>query len=422
VIACCGVLLTGAAALFVPAPAELAAPRESPPLDGGSLPETLSETGLFASVEGLIPVEGFYEYELNLPFWSDGASKRRWIMLPAGARVEARRDHETWALPEGTVLLKHFETVGGRRLELRVLVMSPGGMASGGTYRWRADGQDADLVRDAASEPVSITGEEETRPWHYLVPADCAKCHTPEAGGALGITTAQLNRETAGPDQGPSNQLQTWKERGVLAGDIDPAGLPRFAGADDELAPVETRARAWLAVNCAMCHRPGVAPAGLDLRFDTPLERQGLVDARVRLDLGIDRARMIAPNDPWRSMTVHRVEQLDGNRMPPLAYERVDVTGARLLREWIASLGGPPVLQPPRITPVSGTGGLPVMIELAHPDPAAVVRFTLDGSPPNEASPAYAEVIRIDKPTTIRARAFRDGHTRSIAVHRTFTR
>jgi hypothetical protein len=147
-----------------------------------------------------------------------------------------------------------------------------------------------------------------------------------------------------------------------------------------------------------------------------------LINARPRIDLGLDGARAIAPNDPWRSVVLHRIEVLDGNRMPPLAHDRIDEQGRALLREWIASLSGPPVLAPPTIAARDGRSTVPVTVEIRHPDRGATLRYTLDGSAPTRMSPAYTGPILLERPTTLRARAYRDGHTRSITAQQTFAR
>ncbi|MBL9126275.1 MAG: PQQ-dependent sugar dehydrogenase, partial [Verrucomicrobiales bacterium] len=43
---------------------------------GQPLPATLADTGAFADLANLTPVAGVVPYEVNLPFWSDGAEKR----------------------------------------------------------------------------------------------------------------------------------------------------------------------------------------------------------------------------------------------------------------------------------------------------------------------------------------------------------
>ena len=41
-----------------------------------------SATGLFSDTAQLTPAAGLIDYEPNAPFWSDGAAKRRWFVLP----------------------------------------------------------------------------------------------------------------------------------------------------------------------------------------------------------------------------------------------------------------------------------------------------------------------------------------------------
>ncbi len=105
--------------------------------------------------------------------------------------------------------------------------------------------------------------------------------------------------------------------------------------------------------------------------------------------------------------------------MPPLSHEVVDCDGAALLRAWIESLPGPSVLAPPRIRPGSGDYRGSVRVSLDHPDREAVLRYTLDGSAPGKTSPLYAGPIEVRESTTVRARAYREGFTRSIVSQET---
>jgi uncharacterized repeat protein (TIGR03806 family) len=401
-----------------------------PALRGDALPPTLSATALFADLAALRPAADVVAYELNVPFWSDGAAKMRWVRLPPGTQIHTRADG-TWSLPPGTTFVKHFEIATGaakpqarKRLETRVLVVSADGTVDGATYRWRADASDAEIVHARAEDRLEVRSSDATtvtQVWHYMPGADCRTCHTPQAGGVLGINPEQLNRDVS-TDGASRNQLSLWRELGLLAGDPDPAIRAPLPALDDAAIPIEQRARAWLAVNCAQCHTPGGAPTEFDLRYATPLARTGLINGRARINLGIDNARAIAPKDPWRSMILRRMETLDGNRMPPLAHERVDERGRDLLRAWIASLPGAPVLAPPVLATGAGAARVPLTVTIAHPDPAITIRYTIDGSAPISSSPAYEGPIRLEKPATLRARAFRDGHTRSIVAQRTFGR
>lgn len=49
---------------------------------GDPLPPTLSATGAFAALHTLTPHPGIVPYQVNAPFWSDGAVKTRWFSIP----------------------------------------------------------------------------------------------------------------------------------------------------------------------------------------------------------------------------------------------------------------------------------------------------------------------------------------------------
>jgi uncharacterized repeat protein (TIGR03806 family) len=396
---------------------------------GGALPKTLSQVGAFEELASLKPVAGLVAYDVNQSFWSDGASKRRWIGLPAGGHIQFSQTGE-WKFQPGTVFVKHFEfpassdasETPAHRLETRILVCDADGGVYGASYKWRADGTDADLVTEPITAPVTPTSAagHQTQNWYFPGLEDCRMCHTPAAGGVLGVKTRQINRPY-GP-QG-DNQLLTWRRLGLFAdsgADIDPHALPRLSGLDDSSRSVEERARSFLDVNCSNCHRPGGVAGNFDARYDTPLANQNLIGGPVLIDLGIDRAKVVAPHDVWRSLALVRVETADRTRMPPLAHETIDQQGAQVLRQWINSLPGAPVLDPPAIQPKGGEFRRALRIELTEREPGAAIHYTLDGSLPGTSSPLYRGPIEITEPTTLRARAFKDGMTRSIVVQETF--
>lgn len=155
--------------------------------------------------------------------------------------------------------------------------------------------------------------------------------------------------------------------------------------------------------------------ATFDARFDTPLPKQNLIGGRVLIDQGVDGARIIAPNDVWRSIALMRTGRLDGVRMPPLPHGALDGRGLALLRAWIESLPGPPVLPPPAISSTAGTDGEGVMVALQGA-PGATIHYTVDGSAPVATDPSYQGPLRIVGPTMVRARAFQPGFTKSITA------
>jgi uncharacterized repeat protein (TIGR03806 family) len=319
------------------------------------VPRLLSQTAIFASLTDLRPNRGLIPYTVNAPLWSDGAVKRRWLALAPGGQIGFAPTGE-WTFPAGSVFVKHFEIATDetrpevrRRLETRLLVVDGTGYGYGVTYKWRLDDRDADLLVDGLSEPLTIktaTGSR-TQTWQYPSKADCLTCHTPAARFVRGVKTRQLNGELTYPDTGiTDNQLRTWNYLGLFHPALNErriAGYSRLVAVEDSTTSLVQRARSYLDANCAHCHRPGnTLRATFDARYDTPLAKQGLVDALTVSDsLGLAEPRVVLPGDPHRSMLYHRLTRSDNFRMPPLAVHIEDRAAVAVLDAWITSLARP---------------------------------------------------------------------------------
>ncbi|MEY4917903.1 MAG: hypothetical protein RL616_1816 [Verrucomicrobiota bacterium] len=396
----------------------------------GVLPRLLSQTGAFRDPAQLTPDAALIPYDLNVPFWSDGASKARWLALPGEEKIHFAATGE-WTFPRGTVFVKTFflatnelNPQSQRRLETRLLVCDADGGVYGVTYKWRADGSDADLLATNLTENIAIktaTGTR-TQAWYYPSRADCLTCHTPLAGGVLGVKTRQLNRDFAYPASVTDNQLRAWNHLGLFDTNLNEAeikNLPSLARATDTARSLTDRARSYLDANCANCHRPRGTVAYFDARYDTPLAQQNLIAGQVLIDQGIDRARTIAPHDPWRSILFLHVNTTSAIKMPPLAHNVLDEPAVARLREWIESLPGPEVVAPPEILP--GGGNFPKPVEVAlRAAPGTDIRYTLDGSAPTAADLLYEKPLRIETSTVLRAKAFKPGCEKSITVQAVF--
>lgn len=398
----------------------------------GKLPALLSQTGAFKDMRHLVPNDALIPYDLVVAFWSDGASKQRWVAIPTGGKIKFTATGD-WAFPNGSVLIKTFELAvdeahpeNKRRLETRLLVRDDMGGVYGATYKWRADNSDADLLDSSVTESIAIktaAGTTRMQNWYYPSRQNCLECHNAHTTGVLGLKTRQLNRDYTYPSGVTDNQLRTWNHLGLFAPGFsaaDMAGFAKLAAAGDSTRSIEDRARSYLDANCSHCHRPGGTVANFDARYDTPLEKQALINGPVLIDERIDKSRVIAPNDIWRSIAFMRVNTVGEIRMPPLARETIDEQGVTLLKQWITSLPGRPVVEPPRIFPAGGTFQAPVEVAVSDNEPGAEIRYTLDGSTPTAADTLYEKPLRITEPTVLRARAFKDGFTRSIAAQAVF--
>ena len=420
-----------------PAPFGLAARIETKPylqmpaLADGKIPLLLSETGAFSDTAKLIPNAGLIPYALIVSFWSDGADKTRWVAVPHGKIAFAPAGESSF--PAGTVFVKTFELPIDesdprlkRRLETRLLVRDSAGGVYGAVYKWRKDGSDADLLSASQTEDIPIksaSGAVRQQTWYYPSRKDCLTCHTTRAGGVLGVKARQMNRAFTYPSAVTDNELRAWNHIGLFTPELkdeDLRKLPTLAARNDASRTLQDRARSYLDANCSQCHRPGGTVADFDARYDTPLEHQGLIDVPVLIDQGIDRPRVISPHDIWRSIAYMRVNTSSDIKMPPVARETIDQQGVELLKEWILSMPGRPVLAPPVISPPGGAYHSAVEISLTLNEPGADIRYTLDGSAPGRSDAPYEKPIKLTRTAVLRARAFKEGFTRSITEQQVF--
>lgn len=328
-----------------------------------TMPPKLSDTGIFSSLATLTPVQGFLAYDVNTPLWSDGAHKQRWFAVPSGQTIGYAATGE-WTFPQGSVFVKHFDLPINdanpnqlKRLETRVLVRDDKGYVYGGSYKWRADGTDADLVAESLTENVTITGTNQTtrvQPWFYPGTQDCLVCHNGATGGVLGLNTPQNHRAHAFPETGiTDNQLRAWNHVGYFAPAIDEATLPtlqKLSALSDTSASLEQRARSYLDANCSHCHRTGGVHAFWDARIETPLENAGIVNGAVGQDLGVAGAKVVVPQDLLKSILYKRASTATADyKMPPIAKNLVDQDAVAVLQQWINSLQtqNPPGTLPP---------------------------------------------------------------------------
>lgn len=298
-----------------------------------AVPELLSETGCMDMNTPKIAPRGLMPYEVNMPLWSDGAEKTRWMNIPEGARIHVREDG-SWEMPIGTVLVKNFFN-HDRPMETRLLVRHEDGEWGGYSYEWDADRKEARLLEGGKSVVIDGFG------WSFPSRSMCSSCHTAAAGRTLGLMTAQFNREIEYADGHRENQLTELTRAGWFAEPPgDPSTLPRFPDREDTDAPADAWARAYLHANCSHCHRPGGPGRGMsNFTFDAPLADTGCGVSPELDPLGIDNAEVIAPSAPETSVLLTRVSAVGAARMPPLATGVPDALAIDHLRDWISQIG-----------------------------------------------------------------------------------
>jgi mono/diheme cytochrome c family protein len=303
-------------------------------------PATLEETGLYADFVTRALAPGVLAFDPQYPLWSDGAAKRRWILLPPGTSVDAS-DPDVWRFPVGTKLWKEFAF--DRPVETRFIERTADGWRFA-AYVWSADASRATLapstgVRGAAQSSAGV-------PYDVPGTADCRACHGGHPATVLGFSALQLSsdRDPRAPHAlAPpidAVDLETLVARGLVV------GLPRRVASQPPRVRADTpagrAALGYLHGNCSACHN-GKGPLA-DLGLSLAVGADGVPDAlatavgraaRYR-PAGASEQLVLAPGDPAASLLVRRLSSRQPLlQMPPLGTHAVDREAVALVVEWV---------------------------------------------------------------------------------------
>jgi hypothetical protein len=310
--------LTDAAAIepYVP-------PRVTYPSARPTRPFMLSEVGLYRDTASKTLAPDLIFYEPTYSLWSDGASKQRYLRLPAEAHID-NTDADHWQLPVGAVLFKEFRS-GVRLLETRVLARTGTGPRDYffGAFVWRDDGSDAELSWDGASDVGESTHD---------VPSvtQCGTCHNGEPGRVLGMSAVQT------PTAAGARLLL-------------PIDAPYQVPGDH----VQARALGYLHANCGHCHNPqGSARPDTDLALRLSVQQRTVEQTSAYLSSvgvalqsfqGKSLDLRIAAGEPERSGLFFRMrERGPRTQMPPIATEQADAEGLAAIADFIVMLAAQP--------------------------------------------------------------------------------
>ena len=160
----------------------------------------------------------------------------------------------------------------------------------------------------------------------------------------IGPKIRNLNRDIVYTD-GKKNQLDKWAEVGYLTGYNKTENTNnKIAQWDDpHSGTVEERAKSYLEVNCAHCHRQegSANTSGLFLLLsDKNPESWGIMKSPVAAGSGSgNNLYDIVPGKPGESILVYRMENDNPEiRMPELGRSVAHAEAVVLIKEWIASL------------------------------------------------------------------------------------
>ncbi len=334
-------------------------------------PQRLSQWGLFELDEKrLAPLPALEVVRPANPLFTDYAHKLRTLWIPEG--LQATLVDNEIEYPVGSILSKTFyyptdaqgrviktadsgakeiSLADSRLIETRLLVRQADGWKAL-PYVWNEDETEAFLRVAGASHALTLVDADkpsaQPTQFAYFVPNEnqCSGCHTtkhPDGGmHPLGAIASQLTAPGHTSDGEFRPQIESLVARGWL--DKAPAG-PAIAAYDDLSQSLETRAMAYLNMQCGHCHNPeGAADtSGLVLTGKhSKLVSTGVCKPPVAAGGGAgDLQYGIVPGDPDSSILHYRLaSQKPDEMMPELGRSLVHAEGVALVREWISAMSG----------------------------------------------------------------------------------
>lgn len=295
-------------------------------IDFAGIPfKNLSDYGFFkGEVTALAPSDRVLPYAPASSLFTDYAFKSRFIWMPEGEAATINPDEEgTLNFPDQTILIKNFyypldfaQPEGPKRIIETRLMVKQNGIWEAYPYIWNDEQSDAAYKVVGAEKTVhwkDAAGE--TQVINYLVPNknQCKSCHNAnEVMVPIGVKAKHLNH-TIDFSEGASNQLVKWASEGMLNGFDHPEAYPKMVDYLDSKEPLELRAKAYLDINCAHCHRTEgpASTSGLFLTYEEkdPL-KLGVFKTPVAAGFGAGSFKYaILPGKADESILTYRIDR-----------------------------------------------------------------------------------------------------------------
>jgi len=340
------------------------------------MPKKIRDTGFFPSAPDFSKHSArMLKFTPDPPLWSDGMEKERFLILPAGKKIDAANPKQ-WVFPVGTILVKTFSDdsgPGGKLRPIETRVIRRIGTETAFTeydfylYKWNADGTDADLlldktVDDQMSWEVDITIKRTFNgmmvnngmPFSHTLPARnmCNDCHHDNGltyQTFIGFDQIRLNSKLPGETK---TQLQKFAEAGVFVSPPQGATIP-------STDPLLAKALQFVEGNCVHCHN--IKGRQFDLSPEAFVANTVNMKTDAQSVMPPADWRRVLPGDPARSVVYRQAKRVglpmptaggEMNKLRPMPPFRVsdlavDQEGVEALRLWICSLpGGPKVPTP----------------------------------------------------------------------------
>lgn len=285
----------------------------------------LSDTGLYCDIAlGTLDQDARY-FAPEISLWNDGASKKRYMRLPPGTKIDSA-DMDNWIFPVGMKVWKEF-SLNGRKIETRLLEKRPNNTWLMVAFQWNGQQSEAHPV------PGGVPNANGTL---HDIPSigQCHECHSHVADALIGVSPLMLERASLF-----GVTLFNLVARGALT--HNPVRAIEFPGNQ-----LTRNALAYLYANCSSCHRGASAHAGLNLStsvWDLRPEDTAVYRTAVNGPLTSWRREgfflRVDPGLPESSGVFARMSSREpGVQMPEIGTEIVDPMGMALIYDWIKQI------------------------------------------------------------------------------------
>ena len=310
------------------------------------------------------PAYGVLPYSLNTPLFTDYAEKLRFVKI-ADNQTVAYNEKEVLDFPVGSTIIKTFyypndfrkPELGRRLIETRLLIHENDGWKAL-DYIWNDEQTEAFLEVAGDTKEVSYIDANGKKKKHaYGIPNinQCKGCHNRnEKMLPIGPSARQLNGSfqstvntalsSTTTSQTTDNQLFNWQKLGILTNLPAIENIPKSPiWNKPESGSLDARARTWLDINCAHCHRLGgpAQTSGLNLSIhETEPIALGIMKTPVAAGRGSGNLKYgIVPKKPDESIIIYRMESTDpGVMMPEVGRKTMHKEGIELIKEWIRGM------------------------------------------------------------------------------------
>lgn len=311
--------------------------------------EKLSDYKFFkGNISDLDPVFGVLPFQPASQLFTDYAKKQRFIWMPEGVSGNHISDDQVFDFPVGTVLIKNFyyENVlpsnSKKIIETRLMIRKAEEWIFA-NYIWNDAQTEAILNLEGASLEISWNENGIVKNTNYKIPNEneCFMCHYANNQNIpIGPKPQNLNFPINFAD-GFKNQIEKLKEFGYVNSEVS-TSINSIVDYNDTSKSLDLRARSYLEINCANCHRDGGYAEFYPVRLNfTPQADYAALGFCLEPNITYsvpEATHIFHPGDHTKSAVFYRMNSLDLTvKMPMIGTTMIHEEGVSLINNWINS-------------------------------------------------------------------------------------